>query len=193
MSLTVGDTGGDFQKAPEGTHLGRCYRIIDLGTQFNEKWNTHQRKVLISWELPTELMEDERPFSVSAQYTASLSEKAYLRRDLEAWRGKKFSDEELESFELSRVLGTACMLNIVHNESYANVQGIVALPKGMECPEVVNPLQKFDIDNPDMDLFESFTDKMKDRIRKAPEWSSDSPNSTYGTAHGQEFEDDIPF
>ena len=197
--MRVSDTGGgDFQKAPEGTHLARCYRFIDLGTQHNEKWDTLQRKVQISWELPTELMEDGRPFIVAAQYTASLSEKAYLRRDLEAWRGRKFTDEERAGFELADVLGAPCMLNIVHNDDYANVQGIVALPKGMECPELVNKIQRFDIETPDMELFETFSDKMKEKIKKAPEWGGDpaepdGPSLTQFPPAPDEYDDPIPF
>jgi len=193
--------GGDFEKAPEGTHVARCYRFIDLGTQFNEKWNTHQRKVQISWELPTELMEDGRPFMVSAQYTASLSEKAYLRRDLESWRGRKFTDEERAGFELDTVLGAPCMLNVVHNTTdgttYTNVQGIVAMPKGMECPELVNKIEKFNIEDPDMELFDTFTDKMKEKIKKAPEWRAgegeESPPPEYDGPPPDEYNDSIPF
>ena len=186
--------GGDFQKAPEGTHLARCYRFIDLGTQYNEKWNSHQRKVQITWELPEELMEDGRPFIVSAQYTASLSEKAYLRRDLEAWRGRKFTDEERAGFELDSVLGATCMLNIVHNDDYANVQGIVAMPKGMTCPEQVNKSQRFNIEDPDMELFETFSDKMKEKIKKAPEWDGETiPDGNPLGPPPDEYDDPIPF
>ena len=81
------------------------------------------------------------------------------------------------------------MLNIVHNDDYANVQGIVAMPKGMECPELVNKIQRFNIEDPDMELFETFSDKMKDRIRKAPEWAA-PPGAQEPPS---DFDDDIPF
>jgi hypothetical protein len=35
--MRVSDTGGgDFEQAPAGTHMARCVRIIDIGTQFGE-------------------------------------------------------------------------------------------------------------------------------------------------------------
>ncbi len=36
MSLTVKETGegsGDFSPIAEGTYLGRCIRVVDIGTQ----------------------------------------------------------------------------------------------------------------------------------------------------------------
>ena len=53
MSLTVANTGGDFKPAPAGSHLARCYRIIDLGTQ-KVVWKGTEKamkKIIIGWEL----------------------------------------------------------------------------------------------------------------------------------------------
>lgn len=73
---------------------------------------------------------------VVSQYTLSLNSKAKLRQHLEAWRGRKFSGEELKGFDLEKLLGANCQLQIVHSLSdngrtYANVQAIVPLGKGM--------------------------------------------------------------
>jgi hypothetical protein len=43
------------QLAPEGTHIGRCYQIIDKGTTFDEKWQNRKRKIQFMFELPMEL------------------------------------------------------------------------------------------------------------------------------------------
>lgn len=73
-----------------------------------------------------------KPHRVSTwPYTVSLNEKANLRKDLEKWRGRKFSADELNGFDLESVIGAPAMLNIVHNEGdegqvYANVNGIFA-------------------------------------------------------------------
>lgn len=175
MSLTVKSSGnGDFELVPEGAYVARCIKVIDLGTQtLTGQFGTKQvKQVMVTWELLDEevKMQDGRPFAATQFYTASLHEKAKLRKDLEAWRGKKFSDEELEGFDLKNVLGSYCMLQIVHSQDgqYANVNAIMSY-RG-EKPEGVNELVAFDISNPDMNVFNALSDKMKAKITSTPEW-----------------------
>lgn len=175
MSLTVtAGGGGDFEMTPEGTYIGRCIKVIDLGTQTTNgsRGTKSQKKVMVQWELLDDevKMQDGRPFSVSQWYTASLFEAAQLRKDLESWRGKKFTDEELEGFDLNNILGTYCLIQVIHSKDgqYANVQTIMKY-KG-DKPEGVNPLVSFDISNPDMDVFKGFSDKMQQKIASTPEW-----------------------
>jgi hypothetical protein len=177
MSLTIKATGGsDFELAPEGTYIARCFKIIDLGTQSTEwKGETkHRPKVLISWELldPEAHMSDGQPFAVSKRYTASLNEKADLRKDLQAWRGKRFTDDELAGFDLKNVLGAYCQIQITHDEgnngtTYANIDAIMST---REKPEPVNKAVYFDIHEPDLELFESFSERLKEQIQQSPEW-----------------------
>jgi hypothetical protein len=175
MSLQVSaSSGGNFPITPEGVYIGRCFKIIDLGTQWVE-WSgqkKEQKKVLITWELLTPedvRMDDGKPWAATKQYTASLDERGHLRPDLEAWRGKKFTDVELENFDLTNVLGAYCQIQIVHSEDgkYANVNSIMSTK---EKPAGVNALVSFDIDNPDMKIFATFSDKMKEKIQAAPEF-----------------------
>ena len=66
---------------PAGVHPAICIGFIDMGTQETRFGNKHQ--IRIRWELPTELMEDGRPFTISSTYTWSMSSKSRLRADLE--------------------------------------------------------------------------------------------------------------
>ena len=176
MSLTVSEgTKGNFEILPEGQYIARCFKMIDLGTQTTE-WAGEkklQKKILICWEvLDDEVkMHDGRPFAITKKYTASLHEKAMLRKDLEAWRGKKFTDSELANFYLPDILGTYCMVQIVHTDvgdnTYANISSIMATK---EKPEPVNKNVEFDIDVPNMEIFETFSDKLKDQIKQSEEW-----------------------
>jgi hypothetical protein len=179
MSLTVNagnGNGGDFEQVPQGTFAARCYQIIDLGHQTIEWQGTAKvvPKVRITWEL-NEPMKDGRPFSISKEYTASIGEKANLRKDLEAWRNRKFTAQELAAFSLENVLGAPCMLGVVHvpskdgTKTYANLGSIMALPKGMECPELVNPAIKFDISNFDQNIFNSLTNYVQKKILMSKE------------------------
>lgn len=204
-----------FQIAPAGTHLARLYRIIDLGTQMREyegKVNM-LRKAKFFWELHGEdangkplLTTEGKPLIQSKEYTMSLGEKANLRRDLEAWRGKAFSDDELRGFNLANVLGQFCMVNISHREkgdmTYADLKGVSAVPsiyKKAGLPEGINQTMMFSLDKFDEQAFESLSDSIKDTIRKSPEYRAVSQPTTsqqYAAASGGSMADmdsDIPF
>ena len=123
MSLVAKDSGGggSFTPVPPGMYLARCYRIVDLGTQKSEYKGVMKslRKVMLQFEVHGEddagnaiLTAKNEPMSISKNFTLSLAEKATLRTDLQTWRGKEFTAEELRGFELKNVLGAWAMLNI---------------------------------------------------------------------------------
>lgn len=152
MKLT--DTGGkEFEQAPIGNHVARCVKVIDLGTQKNEYEGkvSYPRQVAIAWELPNERMSDGeyegQPFIVTKIYTASISEKATLRKHLQMWRGKEFTADELRGFDSKNVLGKACMVSVIHSEKgKAKVEGVASVPKGMEVPPQMNKAVYFSLD-----------------------------------------------
>lgn len=117
-----------FTPAPEGLHQAVCVDVHDIGLQ-KTPWG-EKHKVLLVWQINEVNPELGKRFDIRAFYTLSLSEKANLRRDLECWRGRKFTEEELAGFDLEKLLGANCQLQIVHNlgdegKTYANVQAIV--------------------------------------------------------------------
>ena len=137
-----------FAPVPAGTYPAICYRILDLGTQKTSYMGRPdlKHKILISWEIKDDecVMEDGRPMSIHQNYTWSMNEKANLRKDLESWRGKAFTDADFgpDGFELNDLLGVGCFMGIVHKEdggtTYANISAISKLPKGMTVPPLVN-------------------------------------------------------
>ena len=201
MGTTAKNSGGDFPKAPVGTHVARCYQVIDLGHQ-KTTWQGEDKwlhKVMLSWELCNELMDDGKPFAVSARYTVSLSEKSLLRPTLEAWRGKPFTDEELNGFDVKNVLGAYCMVGVVHNtdngKTYANVSAILPLPKGMAKPVAFNPTLYFDLENDDVT---KLPDWLQKTVKKSREMSGEeeTPAPVAGKRNPKNFDDlesDIPF
>ena len=214
MSLFVSDSGGSFERCPAGVHLARCYRIIDIGTQkityMGESKFSHQ--VMFSWEVHGEddngspiKMNDGRPYSILKTYTLSWSEKANLRLDLQSWRGKSFTQEELRRFDLKNVLGAWCQLNVMdqtsgNGKTYSNVKGITPVPsfiKQKGLPEGVNKLELFNIAEPDLDMFATFSDNLKGKIESTPEWQKKSLKSSSNTPMPQAMDDpeldDIPF
>lgn len=170
MSLKIsenGSGGGSFSILAEGTYTATCYMLVDLGLQHNERYGNSSRKVLIGWEIADEYVEvdgKKEPRIFSTRYTASLNEKAILRRDLAAWRGRDFTEAELEEFNLCNILDAPCLINIIHKEggngkTYANLASIMKLPKGMPAPVATLPKVVYDIDEND-----------PADVEKLPEW-----------------------
>ena len=155
MSLTVNaNPTSSISPIPEGTYLGVCNMLVDLGVQYNETYKSSSRKVLIGWEIPEETFTvdgEEKPRVLSKRYTASLDERATLRQDLAAWRGRDFTPEELAAFDLRNIVGASCLINVIHKESngktYANISSIMALPKGMKKGTLSEPATVFDLDS----------------------------------------------
>lgn len=133
MSYYIREEKKEFSRAPEGLHEAVCSRIVDLGlvdTPFGKK---HQLKFY--WQIGEKEPETGRQFTVGRRYTNSFSPKAKLRQDLEVWRGRKFTPEELKGFDLETVIGKPCQVQIAHNvsaegDTWANIQAIVPAAKG---------------------------------------------------------------
>ena len=221
MSFFVEDNGGEFERAPSGMHLARCYRVVDLGTQKSEYMGQvkYLHKIMLAWELHVRddsgaslMMRDGRPFSIFKNYTLSWSEKANLRLDLQSWRGRPFTQEEMRKFDLKNVLGAWCMLNVIERpgqdgKTYTNVNGVTPVPaiiKQNGLPEAVNKNELFNLTEPDMAMFETFSENLKTKIKSSPEWQKlESKTAAPGTpaapapapaaTGGVEEDDDIPF
>jgi hypothetical protein len=208
--------GGDFKRVPAGVYIGRCYSLIDLGTQlttgqYGEKL---QHKIRIGWELfgedetgaPLTIEVDGKmmPLTISKSYTVSMHEKASLRKDLAAWRGKDFTDEEVKAFDVSKLLGAYCMVNATTSETngktYTNVAGLTPLPGALKNarPAPVHEPVIFDLDAPDMKVFNTFHEKLQDAIKRSPEWAdrnggAQHKSPTQGDSGFDDMDSDIPF
>ena len=199
--------GGSFTPVPAGSHLAVCYRIIDLGTQkvVFQNENKFLRKVMVSWELPDEKMDDGRPFVISKRYTWSMHEKATLRKHLEAWRGKGFSEEDFGHFDIKDILGKGCVLSIVSEskdgKTFANISSVGKLIKGTQVPEfTTNPITYLWIhrDRWDQNIFNSLSTNIQETIRGTPEYqelmkSSSSAGDLPEQYDRPLYDDDIPF
>lgn len=201
-TATVGSTK-EFELPSPGPVVGRCYMVVDLGTQDTTFAGKPKKahKILLGWEL-SELMSDGRPFSISSRYTLSLFDQALLRQHLEAWRGRPFTDEELNGFDVKNVLGAYCLLSVVHNKqgdkTYANVNGIMPVPKGMEKPAAVNANLHYEIETGDITKLPEWIQNV---VKKSDEWKAKTngilppaPQPVKpGATHFDDMKDDIPF
>jgi hypothetical protein len=193
---------GTFTPVPAGSHLARCYRIVDLGTQ-KVTWQDKvkmQRKIMVQWEVHSEddtgnplLTEKGEPLSISKNYTLDLGDKASLTADLTSWRSRPFTAEEKKGFELKNILGAWCMLTVArtpgkNGKEYSNVVAISPVPSAVKkngLPDGHNELAIFSLDKPDMSLYATFSESLKEKISSSPEWIN--------RGGSVETEDPIPF
>lgn len=188
MGLTVSDSGGAYKLVPAGVHVARCFRVVDLGTQ-ETNYNGEAKltpQMSIYWELHGEdndgaplTADNGEPLTIFSTYTKSLGAKAKLRALLESWRGKPFDDGELKGFDVSKLLGAYCMVNVVHSagsngKTYANVSSVTPLPGALRNskPAGVLPTQIIDLDNFDQEVYAALPEKLREKIDQSVERKS---------------------
>jgi hypothetical protein len=204
MGRYASDTGGgDFKQPPAGNHVARCIKLTDIGTHHGEYQGapTIRTQFICQWELPNETIEIEgehKPLVVSRFYTLSLSEKANLRKDLESWRARPFTPEELAKFDVEAILGKPCMLSIVMNDKgKAKVVSVAGLPKGFECPPAYNEPSSFWIDPWSDTAFAALPEGIQKMIKDSDEYKAafTPPSGKRDAPPGApaDFDDDIPF
>ena len=206
MSLTA-KPGQSIEPIENGNHHGVCVAVIDLGTQYNETFKKSQPKIMITWELPDfpilgeggEPDESQGFRLISKEYTAILHEKSNLYCDLVSWRGRDFTEEELEGFNVKKILGANCLVNVVRvskgSKTYANVAAVAKLPKAMMAKVGTYQLL-YDMDE-GMTIPEGVPDWIKDKIKKSAEYIAEmngSDEPPYSDDGGPPVDDsDIPF
>ena len=193
MAINATNSGTQRELIPAGNYIARCYQMIEIGTVeeiiIGEKKTL--RKVRIGWELPDELRvfnpeKGEQPCVISQEFTLSMNEKANLRKMLASWRGKDFTEDEARCFDISKLLGVPCMLNIIHKPSkadaskvYEQIGSVSPLPKSVKCPDQINKTIVLSYDNFDWGLFDSMPDFIKQRMKSSKEFAAmQQPNVT---------------
>lgn len=215
MSFMVQSNKSDskFKLVPVGNHLGRCYRIIDLGTQTSViKGETSiQKEIEISWEVHGNddngnplTTSDGRPLVIDRRFSRTWYENSALRKMLQSWRNKPWTNKEAEGFDLKNILGHWAMVAVVHRVSgnngktYANVNDLTPVPNMIRqagLPSGFNETKIFDLSNPDWELYESLPEWKQKKIAMSPEYQEarsgkkpQTPSSGF-----EDMDDDIPF
>lgn len=147
MSMIARDNGGiSIPALEDGVYMAVCCGLIDIGMQKSEQFKTESRKMMIQWQVIGQDFEyngQMTPRKLQKQYGYSLGNKSNLKKDLEAWRGKAFTEEELKGFDLGNILNVPCQLQILNKErvgksNYNDIAGIMALPKGIAVPKLTD-------------------------------------------------------
>jgi hypothetical protein len=180
MAIIVSSKGSTTAREPipAGAHAARCYSIIDLGTseQLISGNQKVVRKIRITFELPTERRvfseeKGEQPCVTSKEFTLSLADKSNLRAFLRSWRGKDFTEQEAAAFDVAKLIGAPCLLNIIHvagktnpSKMYDEISSVSPLPKGMVCPPQENPSFEFSVSEWNQEAFAEMPQFIREKI-----------------------------
>lgn len=184
MAIIATSNGNtNFEPIATGNYPARCCSMIHIGTIDEVILGTQKtlNKVRITWELPTELKvfkeeNGEQPHVISKEFTLSMHEKATLRNFLKNWRGKDFSEEEAKAFDIEKLIGAPCMLNITHKKSkdgtktYAEIGSISTMPKGFPCPDQITPSFVWTYDDFNSEKFNALPDYLKAKMVNSVEY-----------------------
>jgi hypothetical protein len=164
-----------------GSHIATCVQMIHIGTVSDEFEGKPVKgnKVRITFELPGLMVkfkedEPEQPRFISKEFTLSLGSKASLRKFLDTWRGKPFTEDEARAFDVTNLLGVSCMLSIgsktsAKGQAYNTIDSALALPKGIPAPEQITPTIEVNYDNIS-DTWKHVPKYLREKMELTPEF-----------------------
>ena len=166
-----------------GVYMAVCIGFVDLGEQYSEMFKTHANKGMYIWELPGETIEidgEQKPRQLSKEFTISASNKSNLRKFIETWNSKSYSDEDFMEFDVFEQVGKPCQLNVVLNETkeYANVDNLMPIPKGFPAPTTTTEHIKWDMDAWNDDVFAKLPEWIQEKIKKSTQYQKDHAPET---------------
>ena len=179
MSLKVKDRAKPSVPPVEpGVYVAACVGVIDLGEQFSEKFKNYSNKIMLTFELLGETVEidgETKPRQISKIFAFSTGQRSGLRKFLQDWDGKQFSDEQAADEDLSQRLGRTCQLQVVLNEAgdKANIGNIMALPRGVQVAKPQSEMILFDLDDFDQTAFDKLSEWTQETIQKSTQWAKD--------------------
>ena len=201
MPSIIANGGNDTPSYPTvsvGVHKARCVRVIDLGTQQNDYQGqiSWKRQVMLIWEVPSETDNKGEPLTISKFYTLSLNEKANLANDLVSWRGRPFTETEKKAFDISKVAGKPCSINVILNQNgKPKVSTVMPIGKNDEIAQQFHPNMVFsitDFQEKKMEVFNQLPEGIRNIILKSKELEGTEKQDLGDENNAQDL-GDIPF
>lgn len=190
MGTVITDQGGEYEPIPTGMHRAVMVNYYDVGRQPGYQGGKPQEKVVFLWELEARNSEGKR-FTITKIYTKNIGEKSNLGNDLVSWRGRPFTDEERAGFDLDRVKGKPCQLNIIPNGDKVKIGTV--LPPSMETVNGQHRISQHWNPETPFGYVPKFVQKMID-TQIIPGLTPARPETARpGRQPGDDFVDDIPF
>jgi hypothetical protein len=135
------DQGGKFTPHEEGQFAARCADTINLGQRI-ETFPGQPTRVVDKVAIVFVTDSEQETKEIAVEYTVSMNEKANLRKFLESWRGKSYTEPEAKKgVALHKLVGATALLSIEHHTSrtgrtYGKIVSVGPLPKSMPAPTI---------------------------------------------------------
>jgi|SRR6185369_1810194 len=163
-----------------GNYPARLVQLIDLGLQaqraFQGKDKPPAQEIMLTYELVDEYMKDDagndiedkpRWISETLPFFGLHADKAKSTQRYHA-----FDPNEDWGGDFAQAVGLPINVTVVNNPAangkvYDNVAGISPMrPRdAQQCPELKNPIRVFDLDNPDVAVFNGFPEWIQTKIK----------------------------
>jgi len=162
-----------------GTYPARLVQILDLGLQAQKPYAGKDKppaqEIMLTYELVDEFMKDEagkeledkpRWISETLPFYGLYADKAKSTQ-----RYLALDPDQKHDGDFSCLIGEALNVTIVNNQVGERVYDNVATISTMrardadKCPKLVNPSKVFDLDAPDLEIFNSLPEWLRDKIK----------------------------
>lgn len=215
--------GGKFKREllEAGTYPARLVGVADLGLQYRRPYQGKEKEpineLMLTYEFSDEFIKgaDGEEQSDKPRFLSEIipfhnlgAEKAKSTQ-----RYKALDPDVALDGDWSRLLGTPCSVTLILNtykkdgveKTVEKIVGISAMRKkdAEKLPELVNTPKFFNLDVPDLDVFNSFPDWIKEKIKgnlnykgsslEAAVGSTSAPKEEAPPAEGQGDADNRPF
>lgn len=184
----------------------RIAQVIELGLHHKDVWDAATNKfqkatdkppvnmLMVTYEFVTEFMKDEagneiedKPRWLSEDfplYPLNVELATATKRYLALDKDKKFGGD------WAGLAGAPCTVSIAHKKSGKAKIGNVAPPmKGFPVPELKNPVKVFDLSEPDMEVFNSLPEWLREKIKSNLEFEGSPLEAILGGAEQKPKED----
>jgi len=175
-------SGKKYPPVDAGTYPARLVQVIDLGLQPQAPYQGQEKppanEIMLTYELLDEFLPDDEGNEDKTKprwYSETMSIRN-LESDLAKSTKRYYALDPDENFrgDWSKLVGASCMVTLVHKprqgdpeNPYVNVGNVSSMrPKeAAKAPELVNPPKVFDLDDPDLEVFNSLPTWLQDKIK----------------------------
>lgn len=203
-----GNQADRVEQAPiaAGVYPGRLVQVIDLGLQAQRPYKGQDKapaqEIMLTYELVDEFMKDKdgndvedkpRWISETLPFYGLFADKAKSTQRYNALDPSGALDGAFD-----RAIGFPVNVTVVQNvqgdKIYNNVANIAAMrPRDADkCPDLKNPSKVFDLDNPDMEVFNALPKWLQEKIQGNLNYEGSALQKAIGKAPAKNKEKEIP-
>lgn len=185
LPLTAPKAETTYKPVPVGTHLARCFQIIEIGTlmeTFKGKDPRPTPKIRVRFEIPnlTRVFkdgEDPKPYTIEEEYSFYMNERSNLFKLVTGMLGTTLDQEEAGRFDIRSLIGQTCLLNITHKtnmkgKTHDKITSAIQLMAGMAAPPAVNTPKVLTYSSWDEDFFQKLPSFIREKMKTTPEYAA---------------------